>query len=175
MKKRPFDAPHVELTGTNLIEASAGTGKTYSIAIMVLRLVVEEKMSIREILMVTFTKAAVAELAERIRAFIRMAHRHACGGAIPDPTIQAIITNSINRTSRKEVQDSLQEAVLFLDETSVMTIHGFCQQTLTEFAFETGQVFGAETLQDPSMLLQDQLNRFWRKQVTTMPTPLLAA
>ena len=175
MKNRSFDASSVELTGTNLIEASAGTGKTYSIAIMVLRLVLEENMSIREILMVTFTKAAVAELEERIRSFIRMAHRRAHDGSITDSTIEAIVTKSINKITAKKVQDRLQEAVLFLDETAVMTIHGFCQQTLTEFAFETGQVFGAETLQDPSMLLQDQVNRFWRKQVTTMPTPLLAA
>ena len=73
MRQTPFDSKEVELAGTNLIEASAGTGKTYSIAIMVLRLVLEVKLPIKEILMVTFTKAAVAELEERVRAFIRNA------------------------------------------------------------------------------------------------------
>ncbi|HET8829092.1 MAG TPA: UvrD-helicase domain-containing protein, partial [Pelobium sp.] len=64
---KDFNASTVALEGTNLIEASAGTGKTYSIAILVLRLLLEKNISIKEILMVTFTKAAVAELEERIR------------------------------------------------------------------------------------------------------------
>jgi exodeoxyribonuclease V beta subunit len=72
---KPFNASTVELHGSNLIEASAGTGKTYSIAILVLRLVLEQKLSVKEILMVTFTKAAVAELEERIRLFIKQAYK----------------------------------------------------------------------------------------------------
>ena len=59
---KTFDAATVGLNGSNLVEASAGTGKTYSIAILVLRLLLEKKIAIKEILMVTFTKAAVAEL-----------------------------------------------------------------------------------------------------------------
>ncbi|HHV40421.1 MAG TPA: UvrD-helicase domain-containing protein, partial [Bacteroidales bacterium] len=66
---QPFNALTVPLQGTNLIEASAGTGKTYSIALMVLRLVLEQGRPLREILMVTFTNAAVAELEVRIRLF----------------------------------------------------------------------------------------------------------
>ncbi len=68
-----FDATIVPLEGSNLIEASAGTGKTYSIALLTLRLIIEKNIPIEKILMVTFTKAAVAELEIRIRAFVRMA------------------------------------------------------------------------------------------------------
>jgi len=62
-----FDAENVPLQGSNLIEASAGTGKTYSIAILMLRLILEQRIAVKEVLMVTFTKAAVAELQDRIR------------------------------------------------------------------------------------------------------------
>ena len=75
----PFNPTTVPLQGSNLIEASAGTGKTYSIAILALRLILEKNVSIREILMVTFTKAAVAELEERIRKFIRSGYKCAQG------------------------------------------------------------------------------------------------
>ena len=175
MRQTPFDSKEVELAGTNLIEASAGTGKTYSIAIMVLRLVLEVKLPIKEILMVTFTKAAVAELEERVRAFIRNAYRFSTGHKIDDDIIKLIVNRQVDKEGSEKVQRRLQEAVLFLDESAVMTIHGFCQQTLTEFAFEAGQVFGAETLQDATILIEEQVNKFWRKEVTTMPEPLLAA
>ncbi len=77
-----FDPLTVSLEGSNLIEASAGTGKTYSIAIMTLRLIVEKKTPIRKILMVTFTKAAVAELELRVRSFVRQALKVSRGQAI---------------------------------------------------------------------------------------------
>jgi len=69
----------INLEGTKLLEASAGTGKTYSIAIIVLRLILEKKIPLEKILMVTFTIAAVAELESRIRKFIRSAYRYANG------------------------------------------------------------------------------------------------
>jgi ATP-dependent exoDNAse (exonuclease V) beta subunit len=56
------------LQGVNLIEASAGTGKTYTICSLYLRLVIEQDYDVQQILVVTFTKAATAELRERIRA-----------------------------------------------------------------------------------------------------------
>jgi exodeoxyribonuclease V beta subunit len=173
MKIQNFDASTVPLAGGNLIEASAGTGKTYSIAIMVLRLVLEKKISIKEILMVTFTKAAVAELEERIRLFIRQAHKASLGFVISDLTILGLVERAIKKTSKEEVQQQLKDAVLFLDETSVLTIHSFCQQTLTEFAFETNQLFGSETLKDMVSLIETEVNKFWRENITTMNVELL--
>ena len=87
----------VELEGSNLIEASAGTGKTYSVAILVLRLIIEKEISVKEILMVTFTKAAVAELEERIRLFIRLATKLVWVKAIEDETISDIVTKLVKR------------------------------------------------------------------------------
>src|SRR4051794_19501986 len=158
MQTKNFDASTVPLSGSNLIEASAGTGKTYSIAIMVLRLVLEKRIPIKEILMVTFTKAAVAELEERIRLFIRQAHKASLGNSISDTTISDIVEHAFSVSSKEEVQQKLKDAVLFLDETSVLTIHSFCQQTLTEFAFETNQLFGSDTLKDIVSITESEVN-----------------
>ncbi|HTN21622.1 MAG TPA: exodeoxyribonuclease V subunit beta [Pelobium sp.] len=167
-----FNASTVELTGSNLIEASAGTGKTYSIAILVLRLLLEKNIAIKEILMVTFTKAAVAELEERIRLFVRLAYKVAQGESIKDSTITNLV-KSVSDGNPQETEQLLKEAVLFLDETAVLTIHSFCQQTLNEFAFETDQLFGIDLMQDASAILEDETNKFWRKFVTTIPTQVL--
>src|SRR5687767_7129821 len=118
---KAFDAVAVPLQGSNLIEASAGTGKTYSIAIMVLRLVLQEKLPVKEILMVTFTKAAVAELEERIRRFIRNAAKISQGGTIDDTTITRLVQDAIDKEGAEDIQRRLKQAVLFLDETSVLT------------------------------------------------------
>ncbi|TAH03428.1 MAG: hypothetical protein EAZ15_03135 [Sphingobacteriales bacterium] len=170
---KPFDAKTVPLAGINLIEASAGTGKTYSIALLVLRLIIEKEIPVKEILMVTFTKAAVAELEERIRLFVRKAYKQAQSQELLNDDIGKLLASAIEQTSHQNVQDLLKNAVLFLDETSVLTIHSFCQLTLTEFAFETQQLFGAELLQDTETILQDEVNQFWRSNVTNIDTELL--
>ncbi len=168
--RKPFYATTVALEGSNLIEASAGTGKTYSIALLVLRLVLEKKLSVKEILMVTFTKAAVAELEERIRLFVRNAYKASKGEKITDAAIMAIVANFPDQIEARRL---LKEAVLFLDETSVLTIHSFCQKTLNEFAFETNQLFGSETIKDTNAVIEDEINKFWRKNITTIQVPLL--
>lgn len=171
---KPFNPKTVNLAGINLIEASAGTGKTYSIALLVLRLIIEKEIPVKEILMVTFTKAAVAELEERIRLFVRKAHKQVQSQELKNDDIGNLLASAIAQTSHQKVQDLLKNAVLFLDETSVLTIHSFCQLTLNEFAFETQQLFGAELLQDTDTILQDEVNQFWRSNVTSISTDLLA-
>ena len=83
---KTFDATSVVLEKRNVIEAGAGTGKTYSIAILVLRLILEKNIPVQQILMVTFTKAAVAELEMRIREFIALAYQYAQSVHIEDKT-----------------------------------------------------------------------------------------
>ena len=168
-----FDAATVALKGSNLIEASAGTGKTYSIAILVLRLILEEKLSIREILMVTFTRAAVAELEGRIRQFVRMAYKASLAEDIPDSKIMDLVLNVIDPQDPLPVQQRLRDAILLLDETSVLTIHSFCQQTISEFAFETNQLFGAEMIPDLGPMIENEVNKFWRRHITTIDITLL--
>ena len=151
MPTTPFEAKTVTLSQSNLIEASAGTGKTYSIAILSLRLLLEENIPIQEILMVTFTKAAVAELETRIRAFVRLAYNSSIGIPSHDDTIDFIVNESKRIRGEQETAFRLKNAVLFLDETAILTIHGFCQRTLSEFAFETNQVFGSDAMSESDL------------------------
>lgn len=169
-----FQVQAVPLEGSNIIEASAGTGKTYSIAILALRLLLEKQIPIQEILMVTFTNAAVAELEERIRKFVRNAWRYSHGEAITDSNIKEVVDKAVSVSSEKDVINLLQSAVINLDETKVMTIHGFCKLTLSEFAFETGQLFSAELVKDISSILEVEIQDFWRKHITVLDKELLA-
>ena len=161
--QKNFDVLTVELEGSNLIEASAGTGKTYSIAILALRMIVEKEIPIEKILMVTFTKAAVAELESRIREFVRLAYKFASGKEIDDDTIKEAI-GIPNETKIK----LLSKAVQSMDNLSVMTIHSFCQKTIDEFTFETNQSFNYEIVQDDSFLLQELALAFRRERVNTI-------
>jgi exodeoxyribonuclease V beta subunit len=170
-----FQATQVPLHGVNIIEASAGTGKTYSIAVLTLRLLIEKSIPLPEILMVTFTKAAVAELEDRIRLFVRQAHLVTQGGCIEDKTIATLVLTYQDKLGKEAVQKRLHAAMLQLDETAVMTIHSFCQQSLTQYAFETGQPFQAEPLQDTSELIEQSIQDYWRKQVAILPVPILQA
>ncbi|NOU60592.1 UvrD-helicase domain-containing protein [Marinifilum caeruleilacunae] len=173
MAKTKFDVIKVALKGSNLIEASAGTGKTYSIAILVIRLVVEKGIELKEILMVTFTKAAVAELEVRIRKFIREAYSYTSQGVEIDESIRTIVDNGIKQFGKEEVLALLMKARRQLDETSIFTIHSFCQKTLSEFAFETGQAFNSDVIEDEAVLINEVAGEYWRQQITTLDSDLL--
>ena len=168
-----FDVLDIRLEGSNLIEASAGTGKTYSLAILALRLVCERKMLLKEILMVTFTNAATAELEVRIRRFIREAYRYMVHNQNTDKTIRDAVDNAVLNTSRETVTLNLWNAVRNLDETSVMTIHSFCQGTLGEFQFETDNVDKTEVIQDLSDLAGHEVNEFWRREISVLDPLIL--
>lgn len=160
---KEFIVTTVELQGSKLIEASAGTGKTYSVGILVLRLLVEKQIPLDKILMVTFTKAAVAELESRIRKFVRLAYKFASGKEIKENTIEAVVG-----IPDEEKRSLLRGAVQSLDNLSVMTINGFCQKTIDEFTFETNQSFDYEVVTDDSLILDELVNVYRREVVNTI-------
>jgi exodeoxyribonuclease V beta subunit len=169
MKK--FNSEDIALQGSNLIEASAGTGKTYSIAILVLRLLLEERMPVQELLLVTFTEAAAAELKERTARFIRIALKEVevkMEASSTDKTIWRIVNKSIASSSVEDVKMILNTALLDIDLASIQTIHSFCQGTLTEFAFETNQMFGSKLLQNTAEVIYRFLNEYWRSKITVL-------
>jgi len=172
MNKQNFNAITIPLKGSNLIEASAGTGKTYSITLLVLRLLLEKKVDIRQILMVTFTKAAVAEMEERIRKMVRNSYDYVNSSAKIDSSLAAIIDPHLH-SDKENLRKTLRDAVIHLDELAIYTIHSFSQQMLTEFAFETGQLFGVQMLADQSELVNKSANKFWRENVTLISKELL--
>ncbi len=167
-----FDVNTVQLQGNNLIEASAGTGKTYSVGILVLRLLIEKPISVKEILMVTFTEAAVEELKSRIRKFIYQAWQYSNNTSIQieEKGIKELLDK---RTDLEEVSKKLNEAILLIDEIAISTIHGFCTRTLKEFAFETNQNFDLKMVPDLSEVKNEALFTVWRRDVTVLPTEIL--
>ena len=135
-----FDVRTVPLAGKHLVEASAGTGKTYAIGELYVRLLVESALRVEQILVVTFTEAATAELRERLRRRLTE--------ALGDP-----------RYDEPE-RARLRAAIEQFDLAAVHTIHGFCQRVLRESTFESNAAFDTEVVPDPSPMRRDVLVDF---------------
>ncbi len=151
-------------TGINLIEASAGTGKTYAIAMLVLRFVVEENLNIEQLLVVTFTKAATEELKARIRARLAEARQLTQGH------VHHIDNNVVKWFNKLPlaaglIKQRLESALLNIDRAGIFTIHGFCQRILMEHALESGQLFDFELTAESYHIKQRCTDDYWRKQL----------
>jgi exodeoxyribonuclease V beta subunit len=158
----PFDLLKNPLQGAHLIEASAGTGKTYAIAGLYVRLILERAIPVREILVVTFTLAATAELKDRIRHKLRDALDAFLQEDCEDAFLQALINTFPEPALRKEACERLQAALRDFDEAAIFTIHGFCRRMLHEHAFESGALFDTELVTDQRRLKEEVIRDFWR-------------
>ena len=160
-----LDSATIPLTGRHLIEASAGTGKTYNITRIYLRLLLERELKVEEILLMTFTKDATQELRGRIDAFIREALSNWQVLCETDSYFQAISA----RVSTDKIEFLLKRALLFLDEAAIFTIHGFCQRALTQHAFASGLPFNA-TMSTNSNELVLEATQDWYRQLAKQST-----
>jgi exodeoxyribonuclease V beta subunit len=151
--------PYLDLPlhGVQLIEASAGTGKTYTLATLVTRLVVERGLRIGQILAVTFTEAATQELRKRIRERLQLTLALLDAPASDDETPEAALTRALLQLHRARGEESddtlrrrLRQATLEIDLAAIFTIHGFCARVLREHALESGQGFAP-----PGLLTHD--------------------
>jgi exodeoxyribonuclease V beta subunit len=165
----PFDILTAPLEpGITLIEASAGTGKTYSIASLILRLALEKRLPISNILAVTFTEAATQELRDRIRRRLQAALEDLRRGESEDSIVGAFLTNGDIASGIRDLDVALQS----FDEAQIFTIHGFCQRMLNDYAFESGARFDTTLVTDPKPLFQEIARDFWRLRFYGA-TPLL--
>jgi exodeoxyribonuclease V beta subunit len=155
---KAFDVHTVPLEGVNLIEAAAGTGKTYSIEHLFLRLLLEKGLRAEEILAVTFTQAAAAELRQRIHTRLLEARNACAAGA----------------EKHSPVFRTVSRALADFDRAAVFTIHGFCQRLLSEHAFETGSSFDCELITDQTPILREIVEDYWRLHLTRAPRELIA-
>ena len=159
---QPFSIP---LDGVTLIEASAGTGKTYNITSLYVRQLLERGLSVDQILVVTFTKDATEELRERIRTRVLLALKIIQSDDLAryhgeDPELAAWLGQ---RTDDKALDENrLRAAVVSMDEAAVFTIHGFCQRMLQDNAFYTGMPFELEFIENEEQLRQQAAEDFWR-------------
>ncbi|MEJ2034281.1 MAG: UvrD-helicase domain-containing protein, partial [Deltaproteobacteria bacterium] len=161
-----FDILALPLAGVHLIDASAGTGKTFTIAGLTLRLLLERDLSIREILVVTYTEAATEDLRGRIRLRIREALSVCEGDKTDDSFLKKLLAGQEREAARRRLTEALRD----FDEAAIFTIHGFCQRVLRENSLETGAPLAAELLADERPLLQEIVEDYWRQHIYEGPT-----
>ncbi len=151
------------LEGVKLIEASAGTGKTYTIGNLYLRYILEGK-DVSSILVVTFTKAATDELRGRIHARIQQTLVFLKHGTSPeDDAFLQLLLDSIRNNEQLDTSiKRLQFAVRNMETTAIFTIHGFCQRALTDHAFFSQQPFEVNVATDDNEMWQNALKDWWR-------------
>lgn len=166
-----FDPINTPLEGTSLIEASAGTGKTYTITALFLRLILEKQFTVDQILVVTFTKAATEELKERIRNTLVRAKSAFLNGIRDHGLFDALVKK--NNNPGLAIQN-IQDALTDFDSASIFTIHGFCQRILHENAFETLSPFDTELVPDPSSFTGEIVDDFWRKYFYRLPMEFIS-
>ena len=182
--RTPLDLP-LDGVGTTFIEASAGTGKTHALTTLVARLVLEEARPIDQILVVTFTRAATAELRDRIRrvlgvtlaalrARLRETGPDAGRGDLEsfapgiDPQARELLAAWERRAGEADhtlAARRLESAMHDIDRANVFTIHGFCQRVLADLAFEGGFPFGCEVGGDGAEMVTEAVRDFWRRRL----------
>lgn len=193
---KSLNAASFPLKGQQLIEASAGTGKTFTIANLYLRVLLGhqspvEALSVDRILVVTFTRAATEELRGRIRQRIRDLFESLLKAKtasqydlnqLDDAFLQEWLEevelfqrsqvagdSSISSTETiSPIEQWLQANLSQMDEAAVFTIHGFCQRILQQFAFDTGALFSSEMILETQDYLKQAAQDCWRRQIAAI-------
>lgn len=174
-----LDPLRLPLTGERLIEASAGTGKTFTIAALYLRLLLglggesafPRPVSVEELLVVTFTEAATEELRGRIRSNIHELRIACLRESASDPLYASLLAEIADKN---QAAQTLMLAERQMDEAAVFTIHGFCQRMLSLNAFESGMLFEQQLIEDESRLRYQACADFWRRHCYPLPRDIAA-
>ncbi|MBW4053893.1 MAG: exodeoxyribonuclease V subunit beta [Proteobacteria bacterium] len=171
---KPLNLASIDISGLNLIEASAGTGKTWTIAALYILLLLEKELRPEQILVVTYTKAATAELRERIRRRIATTLDLYSSGRPPadDDLEHLLMTSRLQNNDRARLL--LTRALYSFDDAAIFTIHGFCQRALLENTFESGSLFGCEMISDQSAIVKQVCDDFWRTRILSQPDDFIA-
>lgn len=159
----PLDVHTCPLEGIRLIEASAGTGKTWNLCGLYARLLLEQGLTVQEILVVTFTNAATAELKERIRARLADLRDALAGQRVADPFVVALLPRLLEQ--REEQQKRLDLALESFDQAAIHTIHGFCQRALADVPFAAGLPLNLELVEDDREEREEAARDFWRRRL----------
>jgi len=185
-----LDPLALPLNGSSLIEASAGTGKTFTIAILYVRLVLGHGqpegsalaagMLPPNLLVVTFTDAATKELRDRIRTRLTQAAEVFSSNAESlQPTPETALIHQLRDQSYPDpatwpdCRKKLLLAAEWMDEAAVSTIHGWCNRMLTEHAFDSGSLFRLTLETDQSELLDEVARDYWRTFIYPLSPALM--
>ena len=168
----PLDVLACPLAGLQLIEASAGTGKTWNICALYLRLLLERRFTVQQVLVVTFTNAATAELRERIRSRLvdtlaALRSPPSPGAASTDPFVVDLLQHLRGACGLADdpMAQQLDAALQTFDEAAIFTIHGFCQRALADTPFAAMMPLVQTLLPDDSELLLQAVHDVWRQRV----------
>lgn len=157
-----------------LVEASAGTGKTYNIQNAYLRIILQEEISVEELLVVTFTEAATHELRDRLRKILSAARDELEGrDTEEEPRIRDLLAAAdidIKDTGqRDQAVSNIKLALMNFDYAPVSTIHGFCKSVLERYSFECGHDPLAELTADESDIILKVCHDWWRQNTYINP------
>ncbi|MFC4729188.1 UvrD-helicase domain-containing protein, partial [Coralloluteibacterium thermophilus] len=179
---RPADIDlglRIPVEGVQLIEASAGTGKTFTLATLHARLVIESGLPVTQVLAVTFTEAATKELRDRLRERLLLAARLAEGDAADERDesqrlTALLVAAALAREGAERLRGRLRAAAQAMDLAPIHTIHGFCRRVLAEHALEAGEVLGeVELLENERALREEVATDLWRAFSVDAPTHAL--
>ena len=165
----PLDAAaalDIDLAGVSLIEASAGTGKTYTLANLYLRQLLAGYPP-AQILVVSFTRAATDELLQRIQSRVRACfHLFNTPAQVDDEFLQALLDwhRQQDEPSRNDHRHRLRHALRCMDEAAISTIHGFCQSALQDHALLCGRPFQSDVIANDDAYWEHALRDWWRRQ-----------
>ena len=161
--------------GLRLLEASAGTGKTFALAHLSLRLLTEKAIPLRRLLVVTFTDAAAAELRERIGRRLQQALSGLQNPAWEPP--DAVLADWLAEQRRSSrAGDTVMRLLLALEDldgADITTIHGFCQRSLQRHALEAQRPPGLTLDSEGETLLEQVVHSYWQGQVLGLPPHLI--
>ena len=189
-----LDAINFPLWGSRLFEASAGTGKTWTIAALYLRLVLghgirdgqgnapstgfARPLVPSEILVMTFTRAATRELSDRIRSRLLEAARCFRGEALPrdgDALLTDLLAAYPEGSARTGAAWRLAMAAESMDDAAVHTIDAWCQRMLREHAFDSGCLFDEELTANERAMQIEAAHDYWRQQIYPLTGAVLDA
>jgi exodeoxyribonuclease V beta subunit len=169
------------LHGVRLIEASAGTGKTYTIAALYLRLILGHggesgffrALTPPEILVVTFTNAATEELRDRIRNRLTEAAAFFRGDGRGDDYLHAL-RSSYDAGQWLGCAQRLDHAAQWMDESAIYTIHAWCRQMIRQHAFDSGGLFDLDLTPRNRELLEEAACDYWRSRFYPQPKEIVS-
>ncbi len=171
---KPLKLAAINISGCNLIEASAGTGKTWTIAALYILMLLEKELLPEQILVVTYTKAATAELRERIRQRITTTLDLYSSGRAPADDDLELLLMTVRPQNSQRARQLLTRALYSFDNAAIFTIHGFCQRALLENIFESGSLFGSTMITDQSAIVTQARDDFWRTHILSQPDDVIA-
>ena len=175
-----FDANAYPLVGgLRLLEASAGTGKTFALAHLCLRLVTEADHQLDAVLVVTYTEAAAAELRSRIGARLQQAlvGLEALERQEPLPDADPVLEQWWSNASQAEIRQRWIRALLIaleqLDRADITTIHGFCRRSLRRLALSRAAAMEPQLEVDSNPLVLEVVQYIWQQDLMTLPVEQL--